>query len=732
MCTNLDTPMPSIYYFLLLLLSVVFVDAVDEYWICYTTKHKNTIISSLNYDQIKNNNRASIKFIESMIQDRIMTSSFQRKHDCIELENDMQPMPYVMYKNVNSGNGGIVYLYFINCKNKEDYMDSNIEKNILRRSTKHNVIQNVKSVEDCKAKCKNEFKTCGAFNYVESAQTCDILHSPLTVKIYDSKTKSKLNIPAINNRNVQIIVNQYKYLNYPIEIVDENAISTTPLPTKNKRKSLILSVSVVLDAELQFFKSWLQSLAASIPPNSRNIKLCIVISKEKIAKLMTFDNKQLIKYLQEKLNVNVYVHYQPAYNLYKFPFVKIQTCLNNVKGTSYDDVVFSTDIYSKYSPLVFTSLKYFTKCKDRLVYPIILGRGGHDISQFAACVGDAKDAVSKLPLLTVKDNDYALFFTFFSILKLNIIRNDLPKIFGMKFVHNKEHYQEFETIKLFKGSTSKFGRKNSIKYQFLHHSTWTKSQDDIIVDNNNLANDNIIFNGKTDALGNVYNAILVERSETFKRKEKVKAFIYSSDLHPIKSILISGAFVNVNIGDEIYFHIDNNFNYNNQLNNKQFDNTNSNSKNNDELISICIVYGKYRDELNIKDTKCHAVKYISNRKWNLFDFDLNSILKQQFSNIQDRNLFSIHVSISSSLLTSGITMDETSRSKMLFLLDDFGVEFEKPNFQAKKCRCFKGLMYDNLQKQTLCSNVNQKFNADRNNKLKNEIRKKAFWLRSFV
>ena len=53
-------------------------------------------------------------------------------------------------------------------------------------------------------------------------------------------------------------------------------------------------------------------------------------------------------------------------HLYKFPFIKLQTCIQNMKNLKQDDVIFSTDIYSKYSPLIYNTLKYTYKQKIHL------------------------------------------------------------------------------------------------------------------------------------------------------------------------------------------------------------------------------------------------------------------------------------------------------------------------------------------------------------------------------
>ena len=86
-----------------------------------------------------------------------------------------------------------------------------------------------------------------------------------------------------------------------------------------------------------------------------------------------------------------------------------------MKNLKQDDVIFSTDIYSQYSPLIYSTLKLQVQCNERISYPILSHRGGHDISHVASCVGDMVHALSKIPSLSSKEKNTQRFAPMFSI-----------------------------------------------------------------------------------------------------------------------------------------------------------------------------------------------------------------------------------------------------------------------------------------------------------------------------
>ena len=306
------------------------------------------------------------------------------------------------------------------------------------------------------------------------------------------------------------------------------------------------------------------------------------------------------------------------------------------------------------------------------------------------------------------------------------IQRVCKRTYGSVITSNKYH-QEFDTIQFFRGSTSKFGKLNALHYHFLHHSEWkvinTNGNFNLNKGKKDRITNKIFFSGKTKTLGNVYDAIaiLIPVVGIGKLKENnniIKAFIYSIDLLRIKSILINGAFVNANIGDEVYFNI--------------YSDEDHQKKKIHNVLRLCLVYGNHRTEKNMKHTKCHSIKYILDLNWNIYKFQLWEKIQDNTNNI---NFLSIHVSItySSSLKTSKNNVDNNENSNMLFLLDDFGVQFDdRKKLQQEECHCFEGIKYE---KKHVCSTQQrhaEKKNVHYQGGLRNAIKESALWLRKFV
>ena len=70
---------------------------------------------------------------------------------------------------------------------------------------------------------------------------------------------------------------------------------------------------------------------------------------------------------------------------------------------------------------------------------------------------------------------------------------------------------------------------------------------------------------------------------------------------------------------------------------------------------------------------------------------------------------------------------------MLFLLDDFGVQFDdRKKLQQEECHCFEGIKYE---KKHVCSTRQrhaEKKNVHYQGGLRNAIKESALWLRKFV
>ena len=70
---------------------------------------------------------------------------------------------------------------------------------------------------------------------------------------------------------------------------------------------------------------------------------------------------------------------------------------------------------------------------------------------------------------------------------------------------------------------------------------------------------------------------------------------------------------------------------------------------------------------------------------------------------------------------------------MLFLLDDFGVQFDdRKKLQQEECHCFEGIKYENKHVCSTRQRHAEKKNVHYQGGLRNAIKESALWLRKFV
>ena len=142
----------------------------------------------------------------------------------------------------------------------------------------------------------------------------------------------------------------------------------------------------------------------------------------------------------------------------------------------------------------------------------------------------------------------------------------------------------------------------------------------------------------------------------------------------IKSILLNVAFVHAEIGDEIHFII-------------KFDNFQDYDRNMhvNKNLRLCICYGSRLDE-NLQ-INCDVLLATSNKGWNIYTFDIKEMWKKKYgSSFESIEFLSAHVSINS--LVSRIKPEP---AVPIFLLDDFGIEFQETKYYH--CNCLSGISY---------------------------------------
>ena len=453
------------------------------------------------------------------------------------------------------------------------------------------------------------------------------------------------------NANAYVVVAQQKYLTEPVKV--ERFV---PVPVQEKQ-ALVVGVSVIAEEELHQLASWLESFSASIG-HHMNVKICLVMSTDMQTHLL----KSQIKRMIEQSTFPVSIYYQPTYLLYKFPFVKLQTCVQNM-DLKEEDLIFSSDIFALYPPSIAARFALEVECGRRVSYPIVEKRGGHDVSQFAACKADLAKALSQTAKFKRRDDN--LFFIFFSKLKRNIIRS-VTQIKSRRSEHIRSLQNKYKGMNLMRGQASKFGRTNSLTYKFLHHSYWKRSKLHKFERGVKL-----FFTGKTANLGDVYNSVSVPSNSA----ESIQSSIYSDNLDQIKSILLNAAFVHAEIGDEIHFIIE----FDNFQDYRRKFHANKN-------LRLCILYGTRLDEnLHIK---CDVLLETSNKGWNIYTFDIKEMWKKKYgSSFESIEFLSAHVSIKSL-----VSRKKPEPVVPIFLLDDFGIEFQET--KISDCSCLPGISYD--------------------------------------